>query len=191
MTIAYHKELRGSITADMPLAAYDPPTNRWGTQVWHDTFTLQPGSYLMKTDGHTMIKHRAIPHPDRYARHPVEKFLLWGVDGDCYAIYANTRIVLFSAANVASLPPVGTVPPESIVLAIHGNNIRDAQQHYALLPADSTRVLNVVASTGWAFRIEMWAASGSDGVLDVDNLGALSGYNAPNIHQFNIKVETL
>ena len=175
MTIAYHAELRAKIIMPVPMARYDPARGLPGTQIWHKTFTLPEGSYLFSTYGNTIIRHAARARP--------------GDGWKDYAMAANTRVALFSAADVASLPAVGTPPPEHIILSLRGKNISSGTDHYADLSADSQRTLNV-GPAGWAFRVELWGQTDSD-AWDTDGLGELGPYNCGNTHQFNIKVETL
>ena len=165
--ILFHAERRGSFTGDIPLARYEPTRCLWGTLIWHITFEL-PSSGLLQTSGHSLIRHRCIPLPNTTDTN--------------YAIYANTRIALFSAPLIAQLPEEGTAPGESQIISLEGMNIRDCINHCANVPASSQAQL-----TGGAYRIELWAASGTD-AWDIDGLGALADYNCGNVHQFNVLV---
>lgn len=170
--IAFHAERRASFSGVIPLARYEPERSLWGTRIWAVEFTLDPGEYLLQTGGRTLITHLALPLP--------------GTNDTSYAIYGNCRVVLWGASTADQLPPDGTIPPESLVIALDGENIRDHIAHYANVNAAAQKQI----SGGVAYRVEVWCASGTD-AWDVDGLGGLKDYNCGNIHQFNVRVDRL
>lgn len=181
--IVFHAERKASITANVPLARYDhyptgtglAPTSGApslpGTQIWHITFDLPAGDYLMSTSGHTLIKHLYVAIP--------------GLSD--YGMAANCRVALFEAATTGALPTVGTVPDESLVIGLVGTNILNMSAHYAIINTNLQKQI-----TGGAKRVELWCSATGDGpAAAYDGLGGLGYYNARNTHQFNVKVEKL
>lgn len=172
--IVFQAERRAALSSDLPLHRYELNSSRNGTQIWEIAFELPSGSYLLQTSGHTLIKHVGIPISG------------YGGNGTDYAIYANCRVALFTAATLGALPEVGTAPSAGDVVAVIGLNILNQAAHYGLIPTNTQKVI-----TGGAYRVELWCAAGSDADDNADGLGAMGAYNAGNTHQFNVKVETL
>ena len=183
MTIVFHTEKRASLTSDVPVARYDhwapvnggaPPFGQPrlpGTPIWTGIdFVLPPGNYLLSTSGAHTIKHRCIP--------------ISGAGN--YGLMANTRVALIRAETPAGLPEISSCPDESTIVEVSGGNITNMDVHYFKCPTSVQRQI-----TGGAYRIELWASSGGEGLADQDYLAALGHYNAGNVNQFNVKVETL
>ena len=164
-----HFEFTTGMSSPLALPRWegDQASGTTGIQIWYWPFSLSVAAMLI-TSGHLLIRHKGI--------------LING--SDSYPIYANARIALFSAATPDLLPPVGTPPQPwdnpATIIAGCGGNINGVAEHY--FNADLTAQKLLIPA---AYRVEVWASSGSSSGPGMDGLGELPNYNQWIWQQFN------